>query len=416
MNWSICRSAALVMLCVITATSCKKKPPTAAAPTESHRWIFESEGVIFDAEFPRARLSECKSLGGGEYGLVIRPENLPVNPSPWFAFKVSATKEMPIKVRLRCQSANLRYRPKVSTNGVHWVTLPAEAYEQSTDKTEAQLKLEVGPQTLWVAAQEPVSTDEMWAWARTMARLPFVTMSNIGTSVRGQSLIRLDIGDPNAVRHISIIGRQHPPETTGSLALMRFIEEVCGDSETARKFRGEFHVAVMPLLNPDGVDAGHWRHNMGHVDLNRDWGVFKQPETRSVSEQITAMSQKGRLFLHLDFHSTFKDVFYTQPDEEPASPAMFAARWLEGLQKRVPDYPVNRSADHTPTPTTSAFWAHKTFGIPGITYEIGDNTDRAQLKRVATAAAQEMMELMLKMKDEPVLPPAAPTATPPPQE
>jgi murein tripeptide amidase MpaA len=241
----------------------------------------------------------------------------------------------------------------------------------------------------------------MWAWARSVARLPYVAVSEFGSSVNGQKLCRLDIGDPNAARHISVIGRQHPPETTGSLALMRFVEELCGDSELAREFRNEFHVAVMPLLNPDGVDAGHWRHNMGRVDLNRDWGTFAQPETRSVSEQITAMSEKGRLFLHLDFHSTFKDVFYTQPDDVPTSPERFTARWLEGLQKRVPDYHVNREASREPKLTTSAYWAHKTFGIPGITYEIGDNTDRAQLKQVAAAAAQEMMTLMLKVKDEP---------------
>jgi hypothetical protein len=98
-------------------------------------------------------------------------------------------------------------------------------------------------------------------------------------------------------------------------------------------------------------------------------------------------------------------VFYTQPDEEPTSPAGFTKLWLEGLQKRVPDYHVNREKSPTPTPVTTAYWAHHTFGIPGITYEIGDNTDRAMLKRVAAAAAQEMMSLMLGVKDEPPAPP-----------
>jgi cytosolic carboxypeptidase protein 6 len=100
-------------------------------------------------------------------------------------------------------------------------------------------------------------------------------------------------------------------------------------------------------------------------------------------------------------------VFYTQPDDEPTSPADFAARWLQGLQRRVPDYPVNRDPSPAKNLTTSAYWTHKTFGIPGITYEIGDNTDRAQLKRVASAAAQEMMSLMLGMKDEPQAAPAS---------
>jgi predicted deacylase len=340
-------------------------------------------------------------MGPGKYEVVIRPENTPINDSPWFAFKVSAVKPTSLVIHLTCDGGTLRYRPKISMDGEQWVMLPAECYEQATQRKEAELKLEVGPQALWVAAQEPVSTLEMWSWARTLERLPFVSVSEYGSSLSGQKLCRIDIGDGRSARHVSVIGRQHPPETTGSLALMRFIEEICGDSESARKFREEFHVAVMPLVNPDGVDAGNWRHSLGRTDLNRDWGPFAQPETRATSEQIAGLAKSGRLYLHLDFHSTFHDVFYTQPDDEPASPEMFAARWLEGLQKRVPDYHVNREASRTPKPTTSAYWAHKTFGIPGITYEIGDNTDRAQLKQVAAAAAQEMMDLLLKVKDEP---------------
>lgn len=389
------RSRLVLLMCLLVAACSREKS------SDGHRWSFAEDGVVFDAEFPRARLSECKRIGPGEYDLAVRPEDLPVNNSPWFAFKVSAVKETSIVAHLRCLGGTLRYRPKISTDGVQWLMLPEEAFTKGPEENECTLRLEIGPNPLWVAAQEPVSTDEMTAWAHTLERLPFVTMREFGSSIRGKPLFRLDVGKADATRHVSIIGRQHPPETTGSLALMRFIEEVAGDSELARTFRAEFHVLVIPLMNPDGVDAGHWRHNMGHVDLNRDWGPFAQPETKAAAEQITALSKLGRLFLHLDFHSTFNDVFYTQPDDEPASPPMFAARWLEGLQKRVPDYEVNREASTTPKLVTSAYWAHKAFGIPGITYEIGDNTDRALLKRVAANAAQEMMTLLLEMKDVP---------------
>ena len=42
-------------------------------------------------------------------------------------------------------------------------------------------------------------------------------------------------------------------------------------------------VIVYPLMNPDGVDEGHWRHNTGGIDLNRDWAHYNQPETRQVA-------------------------------------------------------------------------------------------------------------------------------------
>jgi hypothetical protein len=364
-------------------------------------WVFPEEQVRFDTRFPRARLTECEALGDGKFGLVVRPENLPVNNSPWFAFQVSCEVERKVTLRLRVQGGNLRYRPKVSVDGVTWVTLTEEAYQQDEAREECVLKLEVGPRALWVAAQELVSTQEMLDWAGALERLPFVQGTTFGRSVGGQRLCRLDIGDVEAERAVVIIGRQHPPETTGSLALMRFVEEIAGDSDLARSFRGQFHCVVMPLLNPDGVDAGNWRHNLGRVDLNRDWKDFAQPETRAVRDQIVALGKAKKLRLMLDFHSTFKDVFYTQSDEAVSSPAGFTRLWLEALETRLPMYEAKREASPVPTPTTSTYWGHHTFGIPAITYEIGDNTDRALLKTVAATAAQEMMRLMLEMKEAP---------------
>lgn len=362
-------------------------------------WRFKEQGVTFEADFLRARLTGCEALGPDEFGAVVRPENLPVNDSPWFAFRVRAEKEKTITLRLRCQGGSLRYRPKISLDAAQWVTLPEECYQQAEDRKEAVLKLEVGSRVLHVAAQEPVSRAEIEDWGATLERLPFVTRCTFGASIQGVPLMRLDLGKASSRRKVVVIGRQHPPETTGSMALMRFIESVAGDTELAKSFRENFHLVVMPLLNPDGVDAGHWRHNMGHVDLNRDWKAFAQPETRSARDQVMALQKEGRLFLWLDFHSTFRDVFYTQPDAAATSPPSFTARWLAGISRRVPDYTAERSASPTPTPTTSIYWAHHTFGIPAITYEIGDNTDRALLKRVAHAAAEEMMALLLEMQD-----------------
>lgn len=371
------------------------------APPPHKQWKFSRERVTFDTRFPCSRLNECTAVAPNEFRVVVRPENKPINNSPWFAFKVSSAARRHIVVHLRCEDGSWRYRPKISTDGVRWVSMPAEAFEKGDKETETTLRLEVGPEPIWVAAQELVSVESMEAWMRTLERLPYVTQRAIGESRQGHPLYRLDIGDEKVSRHITIIGRQHPPETTGSLALMRFVETVAGDSDLARSFREQFHVMLVPLVNPDGVDRGHWRHSTGGIDLNRDWENFTQPETRLVRDQILGLRDTGRVFLHLDFHSTFHDVFYTQRDEEPTSPQSFTAPWIESIQKRFPDYKVNRSASPTPTPNTSVYWAHHALGIPAITYELGDETDRALLAQIAAGAAEEMMKLLLTLKDAP---------------
>ena len=59
-----------------------------------------------------------------------------------------------------------------------------------------------------------------------------------------------------------MIGRQHPPEVTGAIAMHSFIDTVLADTDLARQFRDRFKLAIVPLMNPDGVAAGHWRHNV----------------------------------------------------------------------------------------------------------------------------------------------------------
>jgi cytosolic carboxypeptidase protein 6 len=368
--------------------------------TPARTWSFGPDKVQFDTNFPRGRLTECEQIEDAVFSLLIRPENKPINHSPWFAFKVSAARKMQIELRLRCEGGSIRYRPKISADGRHWITLPAESFHLAArpEANQGILTLEVGPEPLWVAAQEFVSREELEAWSRSLERLPFVTREEIGRSIQDRPLYKLDIGEAGPGKdHLIIIGRQHPPEVTGSLALMRFVEEIVGDSDLAQAFRKQCHVLVVPLLNPDGVDLGHWRHNLGGVDLNRDWGIFAQPETRAVRDQIFALKAQGKIVLHLDFHSTFHDVFYTQTDE-PMSPDPFTKPWIEGIQRRFPDYKVSRSPSGLVQRTTSQSWVHHTFGVPAITYELGDNSDRALLRQIAAGAAQEMMQLLIASK------------------
>jgi hypothetical protein len=370
-------------------------PVTPVQPPVRREFVFAADGVTFDARFPAARLDACRRTAPDTFAVTITPENTPINPSPWFAFIVRASATKSIVVDLHCEGGPLRYRPKISIDGHSWITLPEEAFTTGEAKGDGRLCLEVGPEPLWVAAQEMLAVDQLEAWSRTLERLPFVTRAEIGRSLQGRPLHKLEIGNPRAGSFLVVLGRQHPPETTGTLALMSFVETLAGDTPLARAFRDKFQVLLVPLVNPDGVENGHWRHNAAGVDLNRDWGPFLQPETRAVRDQILALRERGNIFFFLDFHSTFSDVFYTRTDEEPTTPPDFVKHWIAGIHARFPDYQVKRSASPNSTSPTSLSWMHRSFGVPAITYEIGDNTERARLRQLASGAAEETMQLML---------------------
>jgi len=139
------------------------------------------------------------------------------------------------------------------------------------------------------------------------------------------------------------------------------------------------------------------RHNTGGVDLNRDWGPFTQPETVLIQNVLTSIdSDPSRdLRVLIDFHSTNKDVFYTIPDELPTDPELFTKKWLQLFQTRMPDYEVNRDARHVVGRPISKAHVYDTYGVPGITLEIGDKTDRELIKRIGRESAIAMMQTML---------------------
>jgi murein tripeptide amidase MpaA len=194
-----------------------------------------------------------------------------------------------------------------------------------------------------------------------------------------------------------LVGRQHPPEVTGALAMVSFTDEILSDSPLAQQFRDRFDLMIIPNLNPDGVEHGHWRHNMGGLDLNRDWGPFTQPETQAAKSVIDQIEAPG-LALFLDFHSTRKNVFYTQPVGADGTEYGFTAEWLKRARAKLPSYAFDRQGAHNVDLPTSKTFIFEAFGIPAITYELGDETDRTEIAETARIFAQEMMLLLLEQE------------------
>lgn len=366
------------------------------APKRRSDWL-DGASVHLDTDFPGARLNYAVLDGDSVLRLRVDPENDPINNSAWYAFRISSKERRDVKVELRYSGGVHRYIPKVSSDGAAWQPLRDGRYQSDTTNGIARFRLSVGPDTLWVAGQELLTSATIQAWADRLVRLPYVDRAEFGRSRQGRPLQRLLITEaPNPKRFVVLLGRQHPPEVTGSLALEAFVDAVVDSTETARAFRRAFATVVVPLLNPDGVDGGHWRHNAAGVDLNRDWAPFNQPETRQVRDLLLGLKRNPdhAVFFALDFHSTQEDVFYTLAKDLPTNPPNLTDHWLEGIARMLPDYRVNEESYGLGSPI-SKNWLYETFGCPSITYEAGDEVDRDMLRRVAGAGAMTMMTLLL---------------------
>lgn len=403
-----------------TAQQYQGQPPIRAAVDTSSRptdrqakgvFPFNEDGVYFSNDFDGARINGIERTGPNAYTISITPENAPINMSPWYAFQVWSKTPTEVSVKLVYpDAARHRYTPQLSTDGLQWTPLaadrlvaddaaqPSDGASSATARPKSvTLRLQAGTAPLWVAGQELHTSKRVFGWLDDIARKHHLTVSEIGKSTGGRPLKLLTLGNPAAKKAIVVISRQHPPEVTGYFAMQSFVDTLAADTALAKKFRKDWTVYVVPLMNPDGVDGGFWRHNVGGIDLNRDWADFNQPETRAVRDVLQQRAQAGtKFYFGIDFHSTWDDIYYTLDPKFVGNLPGLVPEWLDRIQHEIPNYkPVVQASDRLEPTTVSRNYFLKQHGMEAIVFEIGDNTPRDKIRQKGQVGATELMKLIL---------------------
>jgi predicted deacylase len=355
----------------------------------------ESPDLLIDRSFEGGNFHRCTFLDEG-FTVLVKPEDEPpINQSPWYSFRLNPKRSVETEILVQFADGYARYWPKISTDRINWAPLPEDSVQVSEDGESMAITLQLAQTPVWISAQALVLPAFYDDWIRELSAHPEVTTQTLGHTVEGRP-IHIAKSRPRP-EIIMLLGRQHPPEVSGAFAMRSFIETVMSDSELAREFRSRFSVIIIPLLNPDGVVHGHWRHNVNGVDLNRDWGPFSQPETQSVAQLLAAMEQTGlELKLMLDFHSTKSSLFFTQLPEDFDEPVDFATAWLSSSRERLPDFEFKHDPRGPSGQANTKNYFFDRYGIPAITYEIGDEVDPAQITASTPVFAEEMMRTLLE--------------------
>lgn len=100
--------------------------------------------ITFDNDFDGARLNGITQNNDTLYTAIISAENYPINPSPWYAFKVTSEKPKTIWVHLTYLNAKHRYFPKISRDGKTWPLVDSTdciLVKDTEAKTEASKKM-----------------------------------------------------------------------------------------------------------------------------------------------------------------------------------------------------------------------------------------------------------------------------------
>jgi hypothetical protein len=346
--------------------------------------------VILTADFATGRMDECESLGNNGYLITLKPENTPINSSPWYAFKVHAKQPTTIKITMVVKGDKHRYLPKISHDRKTWQRQPYKISGQ-----RLTMNIDVSQDAVYVSAQEIIDNQYYVDWAKSLQNKTNITHDVLGESTQGRPLYKIESNNHHK-EWVVVLGRMHPPEITGALALFPFTETLLADNTLAKQFRERFNLLIIPNLNPDGVAMGNWRHNANGVDLNRDWKAFKQVESRLVRDKLQAITASGgNIVFAVDFHSTHKNIFYTMPSDYGLNPPHFSEHWLGALAKSAAPFVVTQKPGNNPDKGVFKQYIADTFNVHAITYEMGDNTDRAVIDDIAKQASNTLMTTLV---------------------
>ena len=365
----------------VALAGCVSSPPE---PLAGSAPLCRTESAAIRTDFAGAPAMRCVVEGEHAFALLVTPEHAPpINDSPWYAFRYENAGPAPLSVRLDYLGGEHRYRPKRIADGT---ATPIAAQVAENDRSAS---ISLPGRSGLVAAQEMVGIAENEALLDRLAALPDTERLTLGASRDGHPLEAVRIGDRDAPRLIVLLGRAHPPEVTGALAMRAFLETLFAQRAELQR---DFQILALPMLNPDGVMRGHWRANRGGVDLNRDWGAFSQPETRAVHNWLAALPDGVRPVLMIDFHSTYENLFYVQGEEATEAQEAFRDRWLGGKQQALPGFSFRiEPRNANPGSGTAKNWFHGRYGIPAYTYEVADEADRESLARAAEILAADLI-------------------------
>ncbi len=356
------------------------------------------DGLSASNQFDAARMNDFVQLNDSTFRVTILPENEPINKSPHYAFLLSSDKERAIDLELYYGAYKHRYYPKLSYDKKLWTPIDSIAFDTLKAGNIATLRLKLDQRPLYIAAEEIKDCKHTRSWMQQLATKHKLQLSTIGKSKLDRDMLFMDIGsgNKNDKPTIVLMSRAHPPEISGYMAMEAFVEELLRDSPLSNNFRSKYRLMLYPLLNPDGVDLGHWRHNAGGIDLNRDWANYKQAEISTVANHIIreVNNYKNKVIMGIDFHSTQEDVIYTHTDNVKSSITPFKDLWIQAMDDDALQLNPNEEAYDLGKPMTKG-WFFLQFGAEGIIYEVGDETDREFLKYKAEVAAREMMKLLV---------------------
>ncbi len=159
--------------------------------------------------------------------------------------------------------------------------------------------------SVYYAYFAPYSMERHLDFIADVIHSPIVESKVIGSTIDGQDMDLLIIGDADKNKKIAwVTARQHPGETMAQWWIEGFVKRLVDRNDPlSREVLHELVFYIVPNMNPDGSKRGHLRTNAMGANLNREWSNATQtrsPEVYCVREQMRRTGVNFSLDVHGD--------------------------------------------------------------------------------------------------------------------
>lgn len=168
-----------------------------------------------------------------------------------------------------------------SFNGENWTPILQTLAEENVSRINIPA---TDSDSLYFGFQIPLASETaerlMQGWASDPKTARFVTIHEIGRSMQGRPLYRMEVTDPESPhrredRWVHYVSQAHPHEGKARWRVKGMIDWLLSEEGRDARRRHIWHFVL--TMNPDGVDNGFTRMNMEGIDMNRG---YRLPESK----------------------------------------------------------------------------------------------------------------------------------------
>ena len=345
------------------------------------------DDILIHSRFEAGNI-EVLSVSGAEARLAIRRDNASEF-FQWFHFRAANARGRELVLHITGLASSAYpdgwpgYRAAVSEDRALW-TRAETHWDREVDGGTLTIRYVPQGDAAWFAYFAPYSMERHHDLVARSARAAGVTHRCLGTSLDGQPIDCLELGEGET--QVWLYARQHPGETMAEWWMEGALAMLTDPADPwARTLREQCRFHLVPNANPDGSARGHLRTNAAGVNLNREWhapSVERSPEVLAIRN---AMDKSGVDFA-MDVHGdeAIAAVFIAGFEGIPgwrAEQGVAYQRYRAILERRTPDFQTRLGYPVTPAGranlSMSTNQLAERFGCVALTLEMPfkDNAD-----------------------------------------